>query len=592
MAGAMSGEDQGLAKPLFDQGLEQDGPQPPNAFTPISVSERLRQPPRRRDSYAQGSLPPLRPGQRYGYGTPDAREAEGPGVPLSRPAPPSFAAPLELQAEDLLQYQQDYWFQLQGHGNREAPAREEPSFPLPPASVYEGERPAPPSPPRTLWDEDFLEPTPEEGPDPWDPYPWELAPREPDPWEAQVPEVWEPQDMGYVPLGESAPREPPLWDPQEQWAAEPPFYPKSIPEIMPPAAPGPAWRRWLHRAFPMDGNPEMTKERLFHTVLAGILSLALAFCLLQVGRLVLGLLRNQEEMKAVREEYYALAGVELAREASRVELLPPGETYTPTAAPPAVETPPPAPGADPVLAASGQEAPAIPRQGDNPEPGQRTKLTQYPHNPLNNVLEAFRLPRQENPDIVGRLFLEGLVDETVVLRNNTYYLTHSANGAFSETGAVFVDEACGLRSPPENLLLRGQSTAPGKLLEPLWQYATQGPEFVRQHGLLRMDTLYEEGEYVVFAVIVTSNQAASPQYFNYAGYPSFPSDSQMESYVAAAKQRSLYEIPVEVAATDRLLTLSTLGAPDGATLVLMARRLRQGESAASLLRALGSIRVK
>ena len=103
--------------------------------------------------------------------------------------------------------------------------------------------------------------------------------------------------------------------------------------------------------------------------------------------------------------------------------------------------------------------------------------------------------------------------------------------------------------------------------------------------------MYEEGEYVVFAVIVTSNQAASPQYFNYAGYPSFPSDEQMESYVAAAKQRSLYEIPVEVGAADRLLTLSTLGAPDGATLVLMARGSGR-ESAASSLRALGSIRVK
>ena len=92
--------------------------------------------------------------------------------------------------------------------------------------------------------------------------------------------------------------------------------------------------------------------------------------------------------------------------------------------------------------------------------------------------------------------------------------------------------------------------------------------------------------------IVTDSGAGSSGSFNYAGYPSFPSDEEMDSYVSAAKALSLYEIPVEVQSTDRLLTLSTVGDPRGETLVLMARKLRQGETATSHLLTLQSLRAR
>ena len=616
----MSRKENAAARPLFSaDSAQSEEPRPSsaslgeepwaspsrNAFTPIPVAERLRQPARHRSPHAQASLPPMRPGQRYGYLNADSQSAGPlPSAPISYPAPPSFLGPMEQREEDLLQYQQEYWSRLQNQGEEAPPPVEaEVSFSLPPVPSYAMEQPPWPMGPRTVWDDDFLEPLGEEEPGEWPPDPWEPP--------AVGPEPWQPEEAGYAAFGEGEPEES-LWFPQEQWtppafatgqwAAQPPARPQIAPKEQ--AVPLPqrvraVWKRWLQQNFPVGQSPQMNRARLFQTVLVSLVSLVLIFCLIQVGRLVVSLLRNDEEMKAVREEYYAQAGVDLARSASRVELLPPGQTYTPTATPQAAETPPPAPGPmeNPaglsVQAAGQEEQPASPQESSALEGSQRTKAFQYPQNPLNNISEAFGALRQENPDIVGRLVINGLVDETVVLRNNTYYLTHSASGAFSQTGAVFVDEACGLKSPPENLLLRGQSATPGKLLEPLWNYAKQGAEFVRKNAILRMDTLYEEGEYVVFAVIVASSQPGSPEYFNYAGYPSFPSDGQMESYVASAKQRSLYDIPVEVKAADRLLTLSTLGGgPEGATLVLIARKLRQGETAANLLLTLTSIRVK
>ena len=180
---------------------------------------------------------------------------------------------------------------------------------------------------------------------------------------------------------------------------------------------------------------------------------------------------------------------------------------------------------------------------------------------------------EENGEVVGKLTIPGVLEEVVVQRNNTYYLTHNYRGGSSDAGAVFVDESCSFRSPPENLLLRGQAAIEGKVFAPLWQYATGGRDFVASATTAHLTTLYEEADYVLFAVIVASSNPSSPDYFNYAGYPSFVTDADMLSYIEAAREQSLYSFNVDVTASDRLLTLATLGSSTE-SLVLLFRQMR------------------
>lgn len=215
----------------------------------------------------------------------------------------------------------------------------------------------------------------------------------------------------------------------------------------------------------------------------------------------------------------------------------------------------------------------------------RARLTQYPDNALLSVSADFAEQRAENPDVVGRLTIDGVLDETFVQRNNTFYLTHNARGVFGNVGAVFVDESVVLKKPPENLLLRGQTTIEGKLFQPLLQYATAGGEFVAKHGIVTCNTIYEQARYVIFAIIRADSVANSPQYFNYAGYPVFQSDTQMERYIAAAQERSMYPISVSVKPSDRLLTLATLAeGSDTTNLVILCRMLRNGETDGNIQR--------
>jgi hypothetical protein len=331
----------------------------------------------------------------------------------------------------------------------------------------------------------------------------------------------------------------------------------------------------------------------FRVIAVCAIVVMLVVCLIEIGQMLVTLMRNESEMKQAREAYTALTGGQPQQGMSRVDLLPPGVTFAPAQSTPA-----------PLSNTSGANAWAVNPSASqtasgnsggssagDPSRNQRTKVSEYTGNPFGTVREPFVTLRKENPDIIGRLSINGILDELVVQRDNLHYLTRNAFGEKDAAGAVFADESCPIDSPPENLLLRGRSSESGRLFAGLLNYVSGGAEFVRRNALLRMDTLYEEGEYVIFAVILASSIRDTPEYFNYAGSPSFQSDWHMGTYVGGARQHSLYQIPVDVQPSDRLLTIATLGnGAEKESLVIVARKLRPGETAQSLSSALGAIK--
>lgn len=301
------------------------------------------------------------------------------------------------------------------------------------------------------------------------------------------------------------------------------------------------------------------------------------------GGLIKELVQTSRDAEAFRDEYKQENGVDVRFGAAKVELLPAGQTYVPTSTPEptrVVVTPSPTPIIPVYGGAQGLDRREAPVQEEQPQATPtlppRSRLTAYPDNPMCNIVESLREKIKENADIIGHLVIPGVVDEQVMQRNNTYYVTHNTIGATSEAGAVFADESCTLRLPPENLLLRGQGSVPGQIFAPLWQYVSGGKEFVAANQKARLTTLYEEANYQLFAVIVADSSPSSQQYFNYASNPTFTTDEAMLQYVELARQHSLYKFNVDVNASDRLLTLATLG--DGRnSLVLIYRMQRAGE---------------
>ena len=208
---------------------------------------------------------------------------------------------------------------------------------------------------------------------------------------------------------------------------------------------------------------------------------------------------------------------------------------------------------------------------------------QYEGNPHLVVSEQFLNLRDECPDIVGWLKIDGLLDEPVVQRDNEYYLTHDYLGKKNVTGALFLDENCNLKNVPVQMVVHGHNMKEGAMFGSLKKYKVKDAAFYKQNAFIEFNTIYENGTYVIFAVLEADIRSGEPRYFPFWQYASFAGQEDFDRYITQAKAYSHYRCGVDVRAGDRLLTLATcLGSDDNKRLVVMARRVREDEDRVAL----------
>ena len=191
-----------------------------------------------------------------------------------------------------------------------------------------------------------------------------------------------------------------------------------------------------------------------------------------------------------------------------------------------------------------------------------------------DILADMQKLARENPDTVGWIGIGGVVYQPVVYRDNEFYLTHDFTGAKNTSGTLFLDENSPIAADTQNLLIHGHSMKDGSMSGILTHYCSL--DFLRRHPLITFSTLWEKDTYAVFAVLVVSSKTGDTDYFNYFDHATFASGEDFDSYILALRDRSRFEIPVDVECGDALLTLSTC--IDYDRLVVVARRLRAGET--------------
>lgn len=197
------------------------------------------------------------------------------------------------------------------------------------------------------------------------------------------------------------------------------------------------------------------------------------------------------------------------------------------------------------------------------------------HRRSGEALEAMATLREDNHDLVGWLNIPEVLDLPVVYRNNYYYLTHDFYGRQSASGTIFLDESHPFRESTQNLLLHGHNMKDGTMFGRLIQYE-RDISYLKNHPFITLSTLWEEEAYVIFAVLRVSLDVKSEDFFNFYSHPTFSSDAEFDSYVRQLELRSIYAIPMDVKASDALLTLSTCLDED--RLVIVARRMREDET--------------
>ena len=311
---------------------------------------------------------------------------------------------------------------------------------------------------------------------------------------------------------------------------------------------------------PVVPDPQAERERKRAEKRRKILRLS--FCVLAGAMAVYGavrLIRYQAEAAGSRKTSQELRQAwEETAQAPETAAAIPREEETATLPEPAV----------PRLENTAPQEPAMPQAASRKLPS-----AAYPNNPELKMSDRFRELRKKSQYIVGWLSMDEL-EEAVVRKDNAFFLDHDAMGRKNANGAIFLDESTFLTSRPYTLILYGHNMKNGNMFGRLKKYRENS--YYYNHRVIRFDSMYEEGQYAVFAVLEFNTVPGTAGWYNLWNLASEDRDTREEAIRKMAERSSCGSL-IDVQADEQLLLLVTCLDGESERLMVAARRLRDGE---------------
>lgn len=214
-----------------------------------------------------------------------------------------------------------------------------------------------------------------------------------------------------------------------------------------------------------------------------------------------------------------------------------------------------------------------------PTPMTHLPVVRYPGDKQYGVAsESFLKLKQKNQDIVGWLTIDGVVDQGVVQRDNTYYLNHDYLGNKNVNGALFLDMAIPLSSRPYTLMVYGHNMKTGEMFGKMLKY--KQVSWYRDHAFVTFNSQYEDGRYIIFSAARVQVVPGT----SFVNLYALLTDevAAREEVIRQLDVLSCFNNYVDVRPEDQILLLITCDGNDDERFVVAARRIRDGESEAAL----------
>ena len=209
----------------------------------------------------------------------------------------------------------------------------------------------------------------------------------------------------------------------------------------------------------------------------------------------------------------------------------------------------------------------------------RLEAVSYPDNPGLKMSERFKKLRKKGKYIVGWISFDE-VDEAVAQKDNTFFLNHDATGKRNSNGAIFLDSGVPLMTRPYTLFLYGHNMKSGNMFGRLKKYKESG--YFYKHRIITFDTLYEDGQYAVFAVMEMDTTPGTARWYDLWSLAA-DSYAEREEAIRTLERRSVISSALDVQADEQILLMVTCLDGDTERLVVAARRLREGETENNLI---------
>lgn len=212
------------------------------------------------------------------------------------------------------------------------------------------------------------------------------------------------------------------------------------------------------------------------------------------------------------------------------------------------------------------------------------------------TLKSFEPLLKLNKDIIGWITVPSTVIDYPVVQypddvaynekhGEYYYLHRDISGEYDKNGTIFAYHDCkfDVGTVSRNTILFGHHMRSGIMFANLLKYdvyKSGGLAFYKENPVIRFDTKYDEGEWVIFSVmkVNTLNKHGEPFLFIRS---TFENDQDFENYIAQVRARSIIDTYgcIDVNSSDELLTLSTCSYEyDEFRTVIVARRIRDNET--------------
>ena len=195
------------------------------------------------------------------------------------------------------------------------------------------------------------------------------------------------------------------------------------------------------------------------------------------------------------------------------------------------------------------------------------------------VQKRFEPLLEINSETIGWIKAGTLVDEPVVYRDNDYYLHYDFKGQKNSCGTVFMDVENSDWEKDKYLILYGHYLKNGGRFGNLVKY--RNIEDLKKNLIVKWDSIYstEPEEYVVFSVFDASMLENNKAFFYLRRFEELKTgEGEVQNLIEELKERSIFDIPVEVNANDKIFVLVTCsyGYRDGRLLVF-CRKVRPEE---------------
>jgi sortase B len=182
---------------------------------------------------------------------------------------------------------------------------------------------------------------------------------------------------------------------------------------------------------------------------------------------------------------------------------------------------------------------------------------------------------KQNSDFVGWLHIFGTDIDYPVMQtpdDRDYYLHRGFDKTYSASGALFASDRSDVDSPSDVIIIFGHMMKNGSMFGGLKEYTNK--DYMKQHQMIRFDTLEEERIYQVFCVFTEAVNTGKTSEFRYYEASDFESADAYGTFVEQAASRALYDSGETAVYGDELIALSTCEYThaDG-RLVLLAKRV-------------------